>query len=543
MSEFITGIENKLPRRFLDNRIKIEGNVISCMMNDMSRVADDSMDQDSWFTLDAKFYYNMMAFLWKKGITELSDVVIRTTFKDKVIDRYEENGGWEAIEEQCKLFQNTSTETYETYKNILCKENYICDLKLKGLFDATKQVIGPNGVSCIPYDVFKDMQTATEVRDWYEAAISDFNIPESDKVNEQCYLEDFVEFAENCECGMENGVPFESCGKDINGDEISVYPFLSRQILGFMEGTLNMIAGHSSCGKSSYNVGLIMSFLSQGRKVLIISNEEKSKAFYARIIVYLLYKYCKYAKLSKRKLLAGDVDEESMRQIQKAQDYFKGHYSKCLKFIAVSEMDMKINKKLIKENVLKGGFDTVLLDTFKLDFNTTGNTRTDLDLVRDSRELDALAKKYNIIMLASIQLAMNSKGVLFLTSNQLSNSKQITEVLESLLMMRNVYPEELDKDNAQYFCKPFRKQLVDKLDENGHKIVDSSTGEVMREWKNVPFEIDTSKGDVWRMLFVSKTRAGSNSEDTGQAYLLKYRGDYCVFSESCQCIPRHGYIQ
>ena len=53
----------------------------------------------------------------------------------------------------------------------------------------------------------------------------------------------------------------------------------------------------------------------------------------------------------------------------------------------------------------------------KLDFDDTNNNQTWVSLIKDSREFDKIAKKYNIIMLASLQLAMNSKGKLFLDIN------------------------------------------------------------------------------------------------------------------------------
>ena len=187
-------------------------------------------------------------------------------------------------------------------------------------------------------------------------------------------------------------------------------------------------------------------------------------------------------------------------------------------------MDMSINKKLIRKEVLKHGVDVVLIDTLKLDFNNMSTARTDLDLVRDSRDLDAIAKKYNIIVLCSLQLAMNSKGTLFLTSNNLSQSKQIIEVCESMLMMRNVYPEELDEHDRRFFCHPFRKKF------------DSKTN----EWKEEEYEPDINK--VWRMVFFSKTRSGSNSEDLNRAFLMSYDGDHSRFVEEAWCKPAHGTI-
>lgn len=117
---------------------------------------------------------------------------------------------------------------------------------------------------------------------------------------------------------------------------------------------------------------------------------------------------------------------------------------------------------------MRYGYDTVLYDTFKIqegDFSF----RQDLSLVRDSRELDKLAKKYNLIMLASVQLAEYMKGKLFLDASCLSNAKQIKEILENLFLMRTVYAEELD-EKSKFYCRPFRlKKVNDKWIEEEYK--------------------------------------------------------------------------
>ena len=183
---------------------------------------------------------------------------------------------------------------------------------------------------------------------------------------------------------------------------------------------------------------------------------------------------------------------------------------------------MRVVKKKIRENVLRHGYDTVLYDTFKIQEGDFSSARQDLSLVRDSRELDKLAKKYNLIMLASVQLAEYMKGKLFLDASCLSNAKQIKEILENLFLMRTVYAEELD-EKSKYYCRPFRlKKVNDKWIEEGYK---------------------PDPNAVWRMCFTEKCRSGANSSDNGIAYLLKYDGDHCIFREVAQCRPRHGELK
>ena len=164
-----------------------------------------------------------------------------------------------------------------------------------------------------------------------------------------------------------------------------------------------------------------------------------------------------------------------------------------------------------------------MYDTFKINNSDMKEARQDLSLVRDSRTLDKLAHKHDLIMLYSIQLSESMKGKLWLDSSTLSNSKQIKEQLENLFLLRNVFDEELDP-NSKYYLKPFR--LV-KIGEN--------------KWERKECEVDRSR--TWKVLFIEKARSGANSNDTNTAYLLAFDGDHAVFRESYQCSPKHGYIQ
>lgn len=239
-------------------------------------------------------------------------------------------------------------------------------------------------------------------------------------------------------------------------------------------------------------------------------------------MIWLLGKRNRYFKLTKKKMTSGDINAESRDQLTQVQKFWRENYKGRVKFISINDADMRVVKKKIRENVLRYGYDCVLYDTFKIQESDFEGTRQDLSLVRDSRELDKIAKKYNIIMLASVQLAERLKGKLFLDSSVLSNSKQIKEILENLFLMRTVYDEELDEKN-KFYCRPFRlKKVNDKWIEE---------------------EYSPDRNAVYRALFVEKTRNGNNSSDTGVAYLLKFDGDHCIFREVAQARFKHGEIK
>ena len=477
---------------------------------------DLDLKKEDFITNDGRFYFGMLTQLRKKGFYSLDEVTILSNMNDEVIERYEACGGWESIQHQIDIIND---KNFDTYIDILYRENIMLHMVDDGI--DLLHAVDVNGKKVVLLKLFRKMD-ADSVQDWWDARITSYGTGYSSKVLEEEEIDFDDEFIDNCKEGLENGVPFDIAGYDINGEEMNCFPFLSRQINGILEGTTTMMGGYSSAGKSTWWITVLMSLLHYDRKILIISNEENIKKFKIKFMVWLLGKRNRYFKLTKKKMTSGDISTESRKQLTDVQKYWRENYKGRVKFIAIADADMSLVKKKIRENVLRYGYNTVLYDTFKIQGGDISSARQDLSLVRDSRELDKLAKKYNIIMLASVQLAEYTKGKLFLDASILSNAKQIKEQLENLFLMRTVYTEELD-EKSKYYCHPFRlKKVNDK-------------------WIEEEYKPDTSA--VWRMVFTEKCRTGANSSDNGIAYLLKYDGDHCIFREVAQCRPKHGEIR
>lgn len=516
MAEFITGVKEKYPAALLKGRIEAEGNVISCFFKDMLLLDDTTFEQKDFITADGLFYFSMLKNLRKKGFYSLDEITILSNMNEDVIGRYEDCGGWEAIQHQIDII---NVQNFDTYIDILYRENILLHMHDDG-FNLLKEIM-VNDKPVVPLKLFRKM-TAEEVTDWYDARINSYGTGYSSKILEEEEIDFDDEFIESCVEGEENGVPFDIAGYDVSGEEINCFPFLSRQTMGLLEGTLTMMGGFSSAGKSTWWVTVLMALLNYDRKILIISNEETVKKYKIKFMIWLLGKRNRYFKLTKKKMTTGDIDKISREQLKDVQEFWRKNYKGRVKFITITDADMSIVKKKIRECALRQGYDTVLYDTFKIQEGDFSSARQDLSLVRDSRELDKLGKKYNLIMLASVQLAEYMKGKLFLDASCLSNAKQIKEILENLFLMRTVYDEELD-EKSKYYCRPFRLKKV------GDKWIEE--------------EYTPDRTAVWRMLFVEKTRNGSNSSDTGIAYLLKFSGDHCIFREVAQCRPKHGEIK
>lgn len=516
MSEYLSGCE-KYPEQLLKGRKTVEGNVIACLWKDPLLIDESELESKDFVTEDGVFYFSLAKLLRENGFTSFDEITVLSNISDYIEAGFQERGGWDAIQ---NIIDIINDRNWETYLDILYRENIILNLFDNGF--NLLQPIEEKNKTIIPLDLFRKMDSESVI-DWYESKLTGFGTGYSSKVLEEEEVEISDDFLKRLEEGIENGVPFDTFGKDVKGEDINCLSFLSRQLNGLMDGTLTLLGGYSSAGKTTIWITILMSLIYRGRKPLIISNEQKIKVFKIQFITWLLAKKYKYFNLTKKKLMSGDISEEDKKYLKIVQEYWNKEIKGKVKFIAIPDADMSLVKKKIRENVLKHGYDTVLYDTLKLDFSGDGNQQYYLNLIKDSREFDKIAKKYNIIMLCSLQLAINTLGKLFLDASVLSMSKQIKEVLENLMLMRIVYSDELDPENKKMYCRPFRRKLIEG------------------KWCEEEYIPDPTA--VWRMLFIDKARSGENSSDNGVAYLLKFNGNYGTFSESALCRPRHGTVQ
>lgn len=514
---FLSGVEQKYPAQLLDIRLSVEGNVISCLFKDMLLLDENVFNKNMFITRDGFFYYQMLAALRDKGFYSLDEVTIMSNFGDDFMKKFDDLGGFESVQHMADII---SIENFDVYYDDLVRENML--IKMWADHINLLESIDVMGKQTQMLKYFRKL-TSEQLEEFWEVRVGDYGYAHSNKVLEEEMIDFDESFIDDCTLGIENGIPFDVCGIDINDEPIPGFKMLSKQMLGFLPGTLSMIGAHSGTGKSSFWITIVMAMIYRGEKILIISNEETAVKFKTKFLVWILYNYCRYYKLTKAKLTSGNITDEDREHIKIAQDFWDSKCKNKLKFIAIEDADISTVKKKVRENVLKYGFTTCIYDTLKIEESDMTNTRTDLALVRDSRELHRLAKKYNIIMLSSVQLAENSRGTLALTANTLSNCKQLIEILENLILMRNVYGEELDESNRKHYCEPFRRTKVDE------------------KWVKEAYEVDPD--GVYRMIFVEKTRNGKNSNDTGCCFLYKFIGDYTSFKELCQCKIKHGIIQ
>lgn len=520
MSEFIDGVKAKYPDEILlKNRLTTEGNVIGILYSDPLYFDEYNLSESDFITRDGLFYFKIGKYLRSKGCNVLDEVAILSKLPDDYKKAFESKGGYEEIH---KMTEVIDARNADVYIDDLNRENIILSLYKDGFNVLGKTEI--KGTERTTIDVLRSFDSQG-VLDWYESKLASFETASKGVVLEEEDVDFTDEFFDECSEGDIDGVPFETAGVDVEGKPINCYKFLSKQISGLSPKTLSMMAGFSSAGKSTWFIGMIIALLHQNQKIILISNEEEIKQYKIKLLVWLLNKRNHYYGVTKKKLKSGELTAEDMKQLKSVQEYWRdNNFHKRLHMVAINDSDFATAKKKIRKAALDRGFSVFILDTFKIEQSDMNNNRTDLALVANTRELHKLANKYNMIGLASVQLAEGLKGGLFLSASELSNSKQIKEILSNLWLMRNAYPEEFDSKSTKFYCAPFRNEYDSTKD----------------KWERKEFKPDPA--DVWRVLFVEKNRNGANSPDTGEAYLLKFMGDYSTFIEKAKCKPKHTRI-
>lgn len=473
------------------------------------------IDKQSFLTKDGLFYYSLIKSLRKKGFANLDEVTILSNTNENVQKEFQDKGGYETLSH---LMEIINLKNWETYLDIFYRENILISLYRDGLDLDTSLSVNNKEISMINY--FRKLPSELVI-DFLVNKFSSYEIGLSSKVIEECDIDYDDEFIQTLESGEDTGCPFEKAGIDSKGDDIWCLPSLSRQMDGYLDGTFNLICGYSSVGKSTLLITILMAMLNQGKKVVIISNEQKSKVFKINFMIWTICKVFNYFNLTKKKLGAGQWTDEDKIYINKFREYWNTHFKHRVKFVALEDSSSNVVKKKIREYTLRYGFDFFVYDTMKLDFQNATTNKEYLSLIEDSRMFDSLAKKYNITVLATVQMAIHTQGNLWCDASMLSQSKQIKEVAESMLIMRTVYSEELD-NHSKYYFYPYKRKKINGI------------------WEIE--EIEVKKDRVYRAVFLEKTRSGSNSGDTGAAYLLEYDGQHGIFTERGEIKPKHGKI-
>ncbi|MGE0910450.1 DnaB-like helicase C-terminal domain-containing protein [Bacillus atrophaeus] len=479
------------PKELVENRGQIEGSFIFCLWKNPDLYEDykDHIRADRDFlTEDGKFYYSLGLELSNMNYKSFDDASVfsyiegKETLKNGFIRR----GGMKTIDE---LKHVLNDENVDTYYDELIKFNMILKLHDKG-FNVSNEL-----------DKFKKM-TSQQLYSYFEFQLDNVFLGRGSgvKIEDLDLNEEFVESIEN---GEEMGLSYSAA-----------CPLLNYHTLGLHKSNVQIFAGFSGTGKTSFCVSsYIMSILDQGEKVTIIANEMNKRAWQHIFMATILSHKLGYYGLPRKKQKMGNLKHEQKEMLQKAIEYYEKHYKGRIKFAKIYDYSINDVKRIMRR-MAKQGFGYMLYDTFKAE--DAASTNVTGELIEASKQLLQVAEKEDICIIITMQLAIYMENTRYLTASCLSNAKAVKEIVSELVLTRPLWEDEFP--GGKFDVKPYRF----KKDSSG-------------KFTNIKEEIQLDPNKKYRLFFLNKTR-----NDEGDTVLLyQFDGAWNKWIELGYCTPKH----
>lgn len=438
---------------------------------------------------DGKFYYTLGLDMHKLGYKSFDDASIFTYMNsnDELVEEFSKRGGIREVDNMRAILNEENIETY--YDNLV-KNNMLIKLYDKG-FDVVKEI-----------DKFNIM-TTTQLYDYFEYQLDNvfLNRGAGVKIEDLSIDKDFID---SCNEGTERGFSYGS-----------TCPILNYHTLGLHKANVQVFAGFSGTGKSSFVMNsYVMPILDGGEKIVIVANEMNISAWKHLFLATILSSKLKYFGVSRKKQKTGGFTQEQYEWLMKAVDYYNEHYKDRIKFVKIYDYSIEDVKRVFRK-MSKLGFSYGLFDTFKSE--NSASERVTGELIEASKQLLQVAEKEEMCIIITMQLAIHMENTRYLTGATLSTAKGVKEVVSELILMRKLWDDEF-KDE-KYDVKPYRLRR------------DPATGKIT----NVKEEITLDRDKKYRILFLDKTR---NDEDD-LAILFQFDGAWNSWKEIGYCSPRY----
>ena len=263
------------------------------------------------------------------------------------------------------------------------------------------------------------------------------------------------------------------------------FPILSNVFKGIRKGETMSFAMPSNAGKSRFTINLAAFIaLVHKQKVLIISNEMSEEKMKLCLITTAINNpkiqklHGQVLKISEGELLelkfkkdeganvdvdeagyivksSGETNEDFINKLKQfstdfnkvciVADWLSRELRNSIYFINITDHTNDELNKVIKNYYYKEQIQYIFYDTLKADTEHIGNPE---EIKKTATILSNLAQNFNIFIASTMQLIENSSLPLNLTVNDLSASKTVKEVLDTLSLVKQIHNDSLD--NYEY---------------------------------------------------------------------------------------------
>ena len=478
-----------------DKKIKlVEGNVVFSLFSDLDKLYDikDSINPDTMFTLpESRYYYSLALGLYNSKYKKVDNVAIETFLSDKPKTKevFDEYGGYETIREMCDI---VDTSNFDVYFDKLKKYFLVRNLKKKGFSFDNIDIESLNSTEI--YDIFDYILNETYLDVGMDSDIVELEMGDD-------YFQELVE------------------GKGLGVSIATRLPRLNYELSGLRKKEVGLLSALSGAGKSSMLVEcFILPLVEQGIKVGMISNEMVINKIKDMILVSILTSQFKYFKINRKKLKTGNFTVEDKNMLKKAMEYNNKNIKPYLQFVELYTYDTGITNKIMKK-MARSGVEFICYDVLKP--SNFADARYYGEMVEVSKNMSEQAKKLDIGVILTQQIANHSINVRYLNRSCLSASKQVVEIVDFHIMLRTVWDDEYGGENNDLEVFNFQK------DKEGNYI--------REEGKSIKEIVSLDRDKRNLVMFLDKNRNGKEEV----CYSLVHNGDFNRFYELGYCTPSH----
>ncbi|PWT35099.1 replication protein [Limosilactobacillus reuteri] len=423
-------VKSQFYQKLLKEKSIIESQLVFSLFSDPESLLDYELSLDDFSNQTWKFYFFILKELVEKRQLKVMDSVSVTAYiqskGDSFTAAYETRGGYETIERGMEIVESDNIDSYfnelQRYKTLLKLTEYGFPIEEKW-----------NSVQKMSLEMLDDYLEGLVAQAFVNSQMG------GDRVEDM--FADVDAMLNEADKGIARGLPLAS-------------PLMDSIQNGLALGNITMLGANSGVGKTFLTTLLhIISCIKEEEQLLIIANEEEKSRYVQGLLAARINKQHQDANFNKNRFINGGFSDQEWQWLNEAKEWYVNKVQgELINFINMNDFSMSKTIKLIKKYARMHGVKYFILDTLKLD-NDAGSRITDnswLQLQQNMVKLYNTIKpsNLNVHIWITAQMSKTNRRSRYLDQSMLGISKNITDVVSSLMLTRMVSQSEKEGSTA-----------------------------------------------------------------------------------------------
>lgn len=395
------------------------------LYSDVNLFLEYKLDKSFITDGNTRLYYMILEQMIEKKNYQVIDSVNVEVYmgqqSDKLQKLFERAGGWSTIAESMNLIEANNIDVY--YKEVMRYEA-LRKLNMYG-YDIQSEWAAYNKLS---YE-----ELAATVEDKIGKIFAEGTTEE--KVLD--FKHDIRGMIKKADEGLTRGLPLYS-------------RMLNATVNGMALGNITMVAGASGAGKTNFTLNQALTAMIQNEeKLLVMCNEEELAKWQQDMLTWHINNI-QEGDFIKSRFHQGDFSADEHKSLDAAVEWMEEKLEDGLiQFVNFNTFSMDKSIRLMRRYIIQENVRYFIIDTLKLD-NDLGSSLGDnswLQLQQNMVKLYNVVKPsaHNCHVWVTYQLTKTQR-TRFLDQTSLGMSKNVADVVSTLILIRNVLESEKGSD-------------------------------------------------------------------------------------------------